>query len=43
LMMPAALLLIALECWVLANLVAPRQAVAALLVDRFERHQMASR
>jgi exosortase len=42
LMMPAALLLIALECWVLASLVAPRQAVAALLVDRFERHQMAS-
>jgi exosortase len=42
LMMPAALLLIALECWVLANLVGPRQAVAALLVDRVERHQMAS-
>ena len=42
LMMPAALLLIALECWVLASLVAPRQAVAALLVDRVERHQMAS-
>ena len=42
LMMPAALLLIALECWVLASLVAPRQAVAALLVDRYERHQMAS-
>jgi exosortase len=42
LMMPAALLLIALECWGLANLVGPRQAVAALLVDRVERHQMAS-
>ena len=42
LMMPAALLLIALECWALANLVGPRQAVAALLVDRYERHQMAS-
>jgi len=42
LMMPAALLLIALECWALANLVGPRQAVAALIVDRVERHQMAS-
>jgi exosortase len=41
-MMPAALSLIALECWLLANLVAPRQAIAALLVDRVEHHEIAS-